>query len=292
MDVSKKKRIAGALGAFVIISLFIYWFSQTHSQADDVTIYGNIDIRQVQTAFYVNGRILHMYVQEGDRVKKGQLLAELDPIRFQQTVLRSRGQLAAQEATLKNAQILLQRNQALVSSQAVSRQNLDDASSSHAVAQQTLQANRAALALAEQDLIDSKLYAPLDGIIQDRILEPGDMVTPQNTVFSLALDNPLWVRAYLPEKLLGQVQLGMKAWIHSDSFPDRRFAGWVGFISPIAEFTPKNVETTELRTELVYQVRVYACNPKHDLRLGMPVTVNIPIRNNQPQSIGEKPCES
>ena len=69
----------------------------------------------------------------------------------------------------------------------------------------------------------------------------------------------------------------MAASVAVDSFPDRRFDGWVGFISPVAEFTPKAVETEELRTSLVYEVRVFVKDPKDRLRLGMPATVLVPI---------------
>ncbi len=294
MDFFKKKRIAAA--AIVILALIslalLYWFLREKHPHNKLTIYGNVDIRQVEAAFYVNGRILKLYVQEGSRVYKGQILGELDPIRFREAVAKNQGQVAAQEAALKNTKATLKRHQILVKSQAVSNQKLDDATASHNIAYHGLQTNRAELALAEQDLIDSKLYAPQDGVIQDRILEPGDMVTPQTPVYTLALDNPVWVRAYLPEKSLGLIQLGMKAWIYSDSYPNKPFSGWVGFISPTAEFTPKTVQTTELRTQLVYQVRVYACNPNHRLRLGMPVTVQISLNNNLPESLGVNPCEN
>ncbi len=293
MDISKKKSFITLILALILGSgIAIYWFLRPQTNSELLTIYGNIDIRQVEAAFYVSGRIHRLWVQEGDRIHKGQLLAELDPVRFQDAVAKNKGQVEAQEATLKNAKITLARNQTLVKSQAVSKQNLDDSDAAHRIAHHTLQANRAALALAQQDLIDSKLYAPKDGVIQDRILEPGDMVTPQTPVYTLALDNPVWVRAYLPEKELGKIQLGMKAWIQSDSFPEQRFPGWVGFISPVAEFTPKTVQTTELRTQLVYQVRVYACNPDYRLRLGMPVTVEIAFKNNLPQPLGKNPCRT
>lgn len=293
MDFSKKKRLVIAIIVVLALAgLAIYWwlFLRAKHPQDTLTIYGNIDIRQVEVAFYINGRIVNLMVQEGDRVHKGQLLAELDPIRFQESVTKNQGQVAAQAATLRNTQATLQRSQILVKSLAVSKQNLDDTTAARKVADHTLQANRAELALARQDLIDSKLYAPQDGVIQDRILEVGDMITPQTPVYTLALDNPVWVRAYLPEKSLGRIQLGMKAWIESDSYPKQPFPGWVGFISPIAEFTPKTVQTTELRTDLVYQVRVYACNPDYRLRLGMPVTVDIPLKNNLPQPLGANPC--
>jgi HlyD family secretion protein len=102
------------------------------------------------------------------------------------------------------------------------------------------------------------------------------MVSPQRPVFSLALIDPKWIRAYVSEKDLGKVRPGAVASVTVDSFPDRRFAGWVGFISPVAEFTPKAVQTTELRTSLVYEVRVFVKDPADELRLGMPATVSLP----------------
>ncbi len=146
-----------------------------------------------------------------------------------------------------------------------------------AAARAELAAREAAFALARQHLADAELHAPVPGIIRDRILEPGDMVNPQTPVLTLAFNDPVWVRAYLPEPLLGQVKPGMRADILTDSYPGRRYAGWVGYISPTAEFTPKNVETPELRTRLVYQLRVFACNPEQELRLGMPATVQIDL---------------
>jgi len=146
-----------------------------------------------------------------------------------------------------------------------------------AQAKAELEARRAALALVRERLGDTVLYAPADGVVRDRLLEPGDIASPQTPVFTLAMTDPVWVRAWLPEPALGKVAPGMTADIQTDSYPDRSYAGWVGYISPTAEFTPKNVESPELRTRLVYQMRVFATNPAGELRLGMPVTVIIPL---------------
>jgi HlyD family secretion protein len=149
-----------------------------------------------------------------------------------------------------------------------------------AEARAQLAAREAGLVLARQRLENANLYAPADGIIRNRILEPGDMAFPQTPVLTLAFIEPVWVRAYLPEPMMGRVALGAKALIYTDSYRDKTYEGWVGYISPTAEFTPKNVQTPELRTRLVYSVRIYACNPQGELRLGMPVTVTIAF--NQP----------
>jgi HlyD family secretion protein len=141
-----------------------------------------------------------------------------------------------------------------------------------------LEAQQAQLKLLEQQLKDATLVAPSAGVIRSRLLEPGDMASPQKPVFTLAITNPKWVRAYISESDLGRVAKGDKVTVTVDSFPDEKFAGWVGFISSVAEFTPKTVQTEELRTSLVYEVRVFVTDPDDRLRLGMPATVHVPLR--------------
>jgi HlyD family secretion protein len=140
-----------------------------------------------------------------------------------------------------------------------------------------LRASEAQAALLRQQLADSELMAPVDGVVRTRVMEPGEMASPQRSVFALAITDPKWVRVYVSEPNLGKVQHGMPAAVAVDSFPDRRFEGWVGFISPVAEFTPKSVQTEDLRPSLVYEVRVFVKDPEDNLRLGMPATAYLPI---------------
>lgn len=144
-----------------------------------------------------------------------------------------------------------------------------------AAARAAWQAAVAAVALAQREYDDTRLYAPADGVVEDRILEPGDMASPSTPVFTIALPSPLWVRAYVPETDLGRIRPGLAATVTTDSYPGRTYHGWIGYIAPTAEFTPKTVETPALRTALVYQLRVYVCDARGELRLGMPATVHI-----------------
>lgn len=138
-----------------------------------------------------------------------------------------------------------------------------------------LDAAEADLALLERQLADAELVAPTDGVIRNRLMEPGELATPQRPVFALAITTPKWVRAYLSEAELSRVALGAAARVTMDSAPDAPLQGKVGFISSTAEFTPKTVQTEELRTSLVYEVRVLVDDPEDRLRLGMPATVAI-----------------
>ena len=313
-----------------------YWYYRNRQQVPDhlLQLYGNVDIRQVQLAFQVSGRLEKLHVQEGDRVKKGMLLAEIDAVRFQAGLDRARAELEAKqqvldrlqagsrpqeiagaeadvramEAKVKDTGVTLQRLQRLVKKSATSQQQVDDATTAYKsafegleAARQTLnlvrigprkediaaagaqvEAARATVTHAEKDVADTRLYAPADAIIRDRIMEPGDMAFPATPVLTLALTNPLWIRAYVPEPDLGRIAPGMKADIFTDSYPEKTYRGWIGYISPTAEFTPKSVETPALRTRLVYQARIFVCNPAGELRLGMPATVRIDLSQPKP----------
>lgn len=138
-----------------------------------------------------------------------------------------------------------------------------------------LEAARAETAVLAQQLADAELRAPIAAVVRARLLEAGDMATPQRPVYTLAITDPKWVRAYVREADLGFVRPGMAATIAIDSLPGQAIAGKVGYISSVAEFTPKTVQTEDLRTSLVYEVRVLADDKADRLRLGMPATVRI-----------------
>lgn len=186
---------------------------------------------------------------------------------------------------------------------AVSRQELDAAQAAQAVAQaqwdsknKALQlaragarkedveqgrsqrdAARAELAILTQQLRDAELKAPIDAVVRSRLLEPGDMASPQRPVYALAITSPKWVRAYISETDLGRVRPGQAARISTDSHPDEFLNGRVGYISSVAEFTPKTVQTPDLRTSLVYEIRINVDDAAGRLRLGMPATVQLDL---------------
>lgn len=144
-----------------------------------------------------------------------------------------------------------------------------------AEARARLRADEAELALAQLRLDYTKLFAKDRGVVKIRIVEPGAVVLAHAPVYTIALTDPVWVRTYVSEPDLGRIHPGMAAEVSTDSFPDEAYEGWIGFISPVAEFTPKTVETREVRTSLVYRLRVYVKNPDDRLRQGMPVTVQL-----------------
>ena len=336
--------VRSTLAALVLAALVLSACSDDRRRGDrsaPLTLYGNVDIREVQLAFQDAGRIRALPVDEGARVAAGQVVAELDPTRYQlelqrlngevaaqtqvlarlrqgsrpQEVARARAAMASARASLADAATQLARKQQLRTVNRISVQEVDTARTrvetlqanlkaaeeevslvvegprqeDIAAAEASLAALAAARDLAAQRLEDTRLLAPAAGVIRTRILEPGAMAAPGAPVFTLALTDPLWVRAYISEPDLGLVHEGMRAEVRTDTLPDKTYQGWVGFISSTAEFTPKTVETTELRTKLVYRARIFVCDPQEELRLGMPVTVTLQP-GPQPESAPAPSC--
>lgn len=132
--------------------------------------------------------------------------------------------------------------------------------------------------IAKNNLNDTHLFAPSDGIIFTRIQEPGSIIAVGEPVYTLSISNPIWVRGYISEINLGNVTQGMRALVYIDTFPKEPFEGQVGFISPQAEFTPKNIETKAIRTDLVYRIRVAVSDPNNRLKQGMPVVIHLQMQ--------------
>lgn len=291
------------------------------------TLYGNVEIRQVDLSFNAEGTVISMPKREGDRVKQGETIAELDPATYQsaydlavarrdaakaqldvllagtrpEEIDEARANLAAAQASLADAEISFERQKNLAATNATTRQLLDDAQMTLdggrakvdqmqasltkalngprpediAAARAQLRAAEATVDLSSTQLSRTKLVAPADGTIMTRVIEPGTVVLPAANVYSMALDNEVWVRAFAPEPLLSRVAPGTEVTLTTDG-TRKSYRGRIGYVSPAAEFTPKTVETPELRTQLVYRLRIRVEHPDDAIRQGMPVTITLP----------------
>ncbi len=266
----------------ILMSYTAYLRYRQEHQTDTLTLFGNVDVRQVDLGFRVPGRVNEIYFEEGDQVEAGALMGTLDKQPYQDQYTQVKASAESIKASLKNAAILLKRRQELISDGSVAQEELDNAQSNKWVLEANLASAEASIAVAGTNLEFTEVYAPTQGTILTRIREPGSVVNPGESIYTLSIISPVWVRAFVSEPFLGLVYPGMPAEIHTDT-SGKVYQGHVGFISPVAEFTPKSVETTQLRSDLVYRLRIYAENPDQGLRQGMPVTVKLQLKKNQAQ---------
>ena len=292
-----------------------------------LTLYGNVDIRQVEVGFRVGGRVTELFKEEGDAVRTGERLARLDAQPYEEAFDRAAAQLSMQEielakmvagyraedveqaraalngaqAVYANAVSALRRAERLRGQNAVSQQSLDEARAAHGDAlsrrnaareqlrlmesgyrsedverqRAAVDAARAEFASATTSLQDTELFAPQDGVVLTRVHEVGAVVQGGQTIYAVTLNNPVWIRAYVSQPNLGNIRPGQEVLLSIDATPGKIYRGRIGFISPTAEFTPKTVETKEVRNDLVFRFRIVAEDPENVMRQGMPVTVTL-----------------
>ncbi len=272
----ERKHIAIRIGILCILIISIYYIWTEWSRYNKpLTLYGNVDIRDVNVGFRVSGRLMDVNVDEGDAVHRGELIARLDPEPYQLAINSAIAAVDQQKAILAYAETVFAREQKMLGTGASSLDHYHNAISARDAARANLEKAIADLSQSNLRLQDTYLYSPSDGVILTRAVEPGTMLAVNATVLNISLINPVWVRAYVTETELNKAKPGTHVKVYADFNPKKYYSGQIGFVSSTAEFTPKTVETTDLRTELVYRLRIIIQDPNHELRQGMPVTIQL-----------------
>jgi HlyD family secretion protein len=283
-----------------------------------VTSSGTIEATDVTVSAQAGGIVKLCSVEEGSVVRTGDTLLIIDDVdwryqydqaaagcamaeaQYRLAVKGSRSEDVAQaEATYKNAEVDLKRTEELWLTRSVTEKQLDDARTRLTVAQQTwekikngsrpeeidlararrdqAQAQKAAL---KKKLNDCFVVAPIQGVVTKRFVEAGELVGSGGSLIRLDDLSSLDITIYVPEADVPKIALGLSATVHVDAFPNRTFDGHVVFISPIAEFTPKNIQTNDERTKLVFAVKIKVPNTDGTLKAGIPADVTLHVRQS------------
>jgi HlyD family secretion protein len=327
--VKKKLTIALIILLISFISYKIYSNIFLKNE-NNLTFYGNIDTRTVNVGFRFLGKIENITKDEGEIVKKDEVLVKLDTASLEKSleelnekIFASKLELSKLQTGYRQEEILeakaameeaienlnktkdtYNRQTNLFKTKSTSEENFTISQLNYKQALATLDKAKALYELRKNgyrdedikiqesnlksleiqaeklkiDLNDSIIKAPVDGVVLTRFKEIGAITNAGESILEIAKTDEFWVRAYIDEKNLGNIKPGLKMSIQTDSRSEN-YEGVIGFISPVAEFTPKNIETQELRADLVYSFRVIVKNPDDKIRQGMPVTLKI-VQNN------------
>jgi HlyD family secretion protein len=298
------------------LSVFLAFLVACNSGNDAlVSATGTLEATEIRVSFQVSGVVWDVRIEEGSQVAAGDTIAVIDSTDWNYQWRQAEANLRAAEAQLRlavegprqedlrqaeaayeNAHNDLRRMEELYRSHTVTEKQFEDARTRYTVAEQTFEKLRKGsrseelqLARARRDqaaaqaasmhkkLEDCVLLAPARGTMINRLVEPGEFVAPGTAVAVLADLESLELKVYVPEKTVPKLHLGMGADIRIDAFEDRSFPGKVVYISPQAEFTPKNIQTKEERTKLVFAVKISVANPDGILKSGIPADVTLRV---------------
>ncbi|MBI4548917.1 MAG: efflux RND transporter periplasmic adaptor subunit [Ignavibacteriae bacterium] len=295
-------------GKFICLIAVALLFSCSHSNEKEISASGTIESTEVTVSAKVSGEIEKLLVDEGTSVKKGDTLLLIDHTDLDIQLKQAEANAAATEAQFKlilrgarsedliqaeanytNAREDLARMEELFKSNTITQKQLDDARTRFINAQQTyeklkrgsrseeIDAARArrdqAVAQVEairKKISDSYVLSPIDGIVTQKSIEEGEIVMQHAALYRIAKLDKVHLMIYVPEAELAKITLGQETKVFIDAYPDRPFPGKVTFISPVAEFTLKNIQTKEDRTKLVFGVKIEVGNPELILKPGMP----------------------
>lgn len=290
------------------------WFAGCSSSSDnEISASGTIEATEVTVSAKVGGEIIRLLIDEGTSVRAGDTLAIIDPTDYVIQLKQAEANAAAMqaqyklalrgareediiqaEANFKNAQDDLKRMEELWAAKSITQKQLEDARTRFTVTQQTWEkmkrgsrAEEIAAARARRDqalaqveaakkkMKDSFIIAPIGGVVTQTVVEQGELVGIGTAIARISHLDKVFLMIYVNEQELGRVKLRQEARVQIDAYEDRDFFGRVVYISPIAEFTPKNIQTKEDRTKLVFGVKIEVDNSDGSLKPGLPADAAI-----------------
>jgi HlyD family secretion protein len=310
---------------------------------DRLRVSGNVEATEVHTAAEVGGRLVELRVDEGDRVEAGAVIARIDTEDTMLQIARTRADratavaqlrlleagsraedirqgraqvdaatadTAAIDAEVKSAQLDLDRFQALLTANAGSVKQRDDAQArlDSAIARQRAAQDRirsaretlarleagtrpeeiqtararvtvadAQIAVLEKSIRDASVISPISGIVTQKLVDAGEIIARGTPLVVITDLDHAWANLFVPEPMVPRVTLGQMATVLTDA-GGQGLEGKVTFVSPRAEFTPRNVQTAEERSKLVYRIKVSVDNSAGVLKLGMPVDAELKLQ--------------
>ena len=300
----------------VLLAVIALFQGCSSANDNEISASGTIEATAVTVSAKVTGDIIRLLVDEGSAARAGDTLAVIDPTDYLIQMKQAEANAAAMqaqfkltlqgareediiqaEANFKNARDDLKRMEGLWETKSITQKQLDDARTRFTVAQQTWEKMRRGSrpeeitaararrdqAVAQVEAIRKKIQdchvtAPIAGIVTQKAVEQGELIGPNAPLFRISRLDKVYLMIYVSESELGRVKLGQEAKVHIDTYKDRSFAGKVIYISPIAEFTPKNIQTKEDRTKLVFGVKIEVYNPDGSLKPGLPADATIITR--------------
>ena len=282
---------------------FILLIMITCSKSDKnyLTGSGVFEGSEINISSKMSGQISQLFVDEGDEVQQGDILAQIDVEKLllqkeqieaglAETIFHiqnAKDAISQADENYQNIEKRYQRIKALHENGSATQQQMDDIDTQYKAVKTQLSSSKtslqvvemkkkqieANLKLVESQINDGSITSPTAGIVIDKYMEQGEIIGTGMPLLTIADLANLWIKLYVTETELGFVNLGATAEIKIDTYLEKRFSGKVVWISPKAEFTPKNVQTKEARADLVYAVKISVPNPDGILKIGMPADI-------------------
>jgi len=275
MKKKKKLLIPVIILAIIATTAGVFVWHRDLAGSKTIKVSGSIEGNDVRISFRVQGQIEQLLADEGMVIKTGDVVAKLNTDELSKLKAEADAALKLAEYQYELDKIDYVRAENMFQAGAISAQKRDEAKTKSDTDKAAVDRQRASLDLADTRLGWADLASPLNGYILVKTAEEGEVMQIGAPVFTAVDLNDIWVTAYINEKDLGRVKLNQEAYVMTDSYKNKKYKGWISFISQQTEFTPKYIQTTEERVKYVYRIKVRVDNSSLDLKPGMPADAYI-----------------
>lgn len=265
-----KKLLIGVIVLGLAGAVFVYLKQRANPSIKKLKVSGTIEATEVRLSFRIPGKIKELLTDEGREVKTGDIVAVQDTDELVKIKAQAEASLRAAQFNYERARDDHARLENLLQAGSISVQKRDTAKTAADAAQANVEAFKATLELADTRLGFAELVSSIDGFVIIKSAEAGEVVQSGAPVFTVADLKNIWLTAYINETDLGRVKPNQAVDVKTDTYPDKVYRGRISFISQEAEFTPKQIQTTEERVKLVYRIKVMIDNTGLELKPGMP----------------------
>lgn len=263
----------------IMVFVLAIVFGCSHKNSNEIIGSGTIEAVEVMVSSKVSGNVLRLFVDEGSSVKQGDTIAEIDGTIYELQLKQAKSALAMAQANFKVIEDNYQSTLKLYKQGTATQKQKEELTTRYQVAMAQRDQAQATVNLAEQMLSYCWITAPVSGIITHKLVETGELAGPGTGIVTISQMDSVKLTIYITEQELGLVKIGQSADVKIDSYPERAFPGKVIYISPEAEFTPKNIQTRDERVKLVYGVKIEIPNPDLILKASMPADAVIKIKD-------------
>lgn len=265
-----KRLVILVLVIAIAYSVFCLVKSKNNGILGLIKVSGNIEATQVRLSFRIPGKIKVLLADEGSRVKAGDVVASIEVDELSKVKAQSQAGLKVSDLAYQQASDDYKRAENLFSAGAISAQKRDLAKTSVDSAKANFDQAQANMELADIRLGFADLVSSIDGFVVTKSAQLGEVVSAGAPIFTVDDLRDIWLTAYVNESDLGKIKLNQTVSVKTDSFPNKSYNGKISFISQEAEFTPKQIQTTEERVKLVYRIKIQIDNAGLELKPGMP----------------------
>ncbi|HDS09408.1 MAG TPA: efflux RND transporter periplasmic adaptor subunit [Firmicutes bacterium] len=257
----------------VFFIMIVFLLGCTDNDNNEIIVSGTVEVKDIRISSELPGKVLNIYKREGEEVQEGEVLLKIEDLQYKIQMKAAEIQKEQVIALLNDSESDYKRAKNLFQANSISKEQYNKAELNFKINTLRLQEVEENISLLDLYLTKTEIFSPVTGVIYERYVEQGEVISPGFPLFFIHDLKDLYIKTYIQERYIGMVSIGDNVFLNIDAYPGKRFKGIVNYISSVPEFTPSTLQTEDQRVIQVYEVRVLPLEGWEHFKPGLFTTV-------------------